>query len=390
VASESVPASAEATQRFDGVDVLRGLSIVAVVIHHSFLRLLFAKHSAAVLMPRWLSSLLFWNGNHGVTVFFAISGFLITYTCVRRFGSLRDMQAFVFYRIRFARIAPLLLAVLAVLNVLSLLHTDGFVVQHVSLLRADFAALTFHLNWLEAAHGYLPANWDVLWSLSVEEMFYVFFPVVCLLLLRLRAGKVWFVLLLLAFVAMGPFARTVWAPNPIWQEKTYLGGMDAIAMGCITALLLARVQLTRKPADRSLLLIVLAGMGLWGAALWPGRLLWHTALDKVGLIESLLALGTCCMIFGTVARNRSGRVWTAPLRWFGRHSYEVYLTHEFVVIGLAMLALHVGKASGRGFHYGLLLWIALMLTLSAPLGWVVAKWFSEPLNRRLRMSGTQA
>jgi peptidoglycan/LPS O-acetylase OafA/YrhL len=370
--------------------VLRGLSIVAVVIHHSFLRLLFAKHSAAVLMPRWLARLLFWNGNNGVTVFFAISGFLITYTCMRRFGSLREMRAGVFYRIRFARIAPLLLAVLAVLNLLSLLHADGFVMQHVSLLRADFAALTFHLNWLEAAHGYLPANWDVLWSLSVEEMFYVFFPVVCLLLLRLRAGMTWFVLLLMALVAMGPFARAVWTANEIWQEKSYLGGMDAIAMGCMTALLLARVQSKGKPADRTLLLTVLAGVGLWVVALWPGQMAWRTALYKAGVVESLLALGTCCMIFGTVARNREGRAWSAPLRWFGRHSYEVYLTHEFVVIWVAMLALHMGKASGRGFHYGLLLWIALMLLLSAPLGWAVAKWFSEPLNRRLRMSRAKA
>ena len=38
-----------------------------------------------------------------------------------------------------------------------------------------------------------------------------------------------FVALLLVFVAMGPFARTVWTTNPIWQEKSYLGGMDGIA-----------------------------------------------------------------------------------------------------------------------------------------------------------------
>ena len=83
-----------------------------------------------------------------------------------------------FYRIRFARIAPLLLLLLAVLSLLHLGNVQGFRIpaKTTTLPRALFAALTYHLNWLEALHGYLPGNWDVLWSLSVEEMFYLFFP----------------------------------------------------------------------------------------------------------------------------------------------------------------------------------------------------------------------
>ena len=57
----------------------------------------------------------------------------------------------------------------------------------VGLPRALFSALTFHLNWLEAKTGYLPANWDVMWSLSVEEMFYLFFPLVCLVFVGERS-----------------------------------------------------------------------------------------------------------------------------------------------------------------------------------------------------------
>jgi peptidoglycan/LPS O-acetylase OafA/YrhL len=109
------------------------------------------------------------NGDNGVTVFFAVSGFLITLTSMRRFGSLGQMQPAKFYRIRFARIAPLLLLLLAVLSLLHLGHVQGFQIPEkvTTLPRALFAALTFHLNWLEAVHGYLPRNSDVLWSLSV-------------------------------------------------------------------------------------------------------------------------------------------------------------------------------------------------------------------------------
>src|SRR5262249_29989384 len=108
--------------------------------------------------------------------------------------------------------------------------------------RALLAALTFHLNLLEAWRGYLPGSWDVLWSLSVEEMFYLFFPLVARLLGR---GKL-FIVLLCAFVVLGLFGRRALSfGNPIWQEKSYLGGMDAIALGCLTALLVSRARFGR-------------------------------------------------------------------------------------------------------------------------------------------------
>ena len=151
----------------------------------------FAGHRLQTLFPRPIYHLLFTNGDNGVTLFFAISGFLITLTSIRRFGSLAAMRPAIFYRIRFARIAPLLFLLLAVLSVLHLAGVDGFRISPkvATLPQALFAALTFHINWLEAsAHAYLPANWDVLWSLSVEEMFYLFFPLLCLCLFQTPAA----------------------------------------------------------------------------------------------------------------------------------------------------------------------------------------------------------
>ncbi len=383
--------AAPATQRFDGVDVLRGLSILAVVLLHSYLRLFLNGHSIRPLMPKALFRILFLNGGNGVTVFFAVSGFLITYTSLRRFGSLGQMKAQLFYRIRFARIAPLLLQVLAILSVLHLLHADGFRIraQQTTLPRALLAALTFHLNWFEAKHGYLPANWDVMWSLSVEEMFYLFFPLACMVLLRFRRGMVLFVIVLSAFVVLGPMGRTLWAADDIAAEKSYLGGMGSIALGCLTALLLHRGQSRRQlPSDSVLLGTAWGGAAVMLLSEFPFRIAaigpaqrWIGQRD---LDDTLLTLGTCMVVLGLVARNRAGSRLLAPLRWFGRHSYEVYLTHEFVVVWVTMLALRVGASNGRGFGYGLLCWIALNLLLSAPLGWAVARYFSEPMNRRLR------
>jgi peptidoglycan/LPS O-acetylase OafA/YrhL len=173
-----VPAAAP---RFETVDLLRGLSILAVVLLHCWIR--FASNDVRLGsgLSRWLRHLLLQNGGNGVTVFFAISGFLITLTSLRRFHGLSGMQPRLFYRIRFARIAPLLILLLVVLSLLhwSSLHSSAFDAWHVKkavgLPQALFSALTFHLNWLEAKIGYLPANWDVMWSLSVGEMFYLFF-----------------------------------------------------------------------------------------------------------------------------------------------------------------------------------------------------------------------
>ncbi len=68
-----------------------------------------------------------------------------------------------FYALRIARIAPLLVLVLTVLSALHLAGLKNFIVSPKvgGLGRALLAALTFHVNVLEAGRGYLPANWDI-------------------------------------------------------------------------------------------------------------------------------------------------------------------------------------------------------------------------------------
>src|ERR1700720_483437 len=173
-------------RRLDGVDVLRGLAILFVVLNHVHMRLAIAGISYIADTSKPLIASLVWNGQFGVQIFFAVSGFLITSTALRRWGKLSNISLRDFYLLRFARIAPMLLALLGMLTALHYANVSPFVVSEKTggLGRALLAALTLHVNVLQAHRGWLPANWGVLWSLSVEEMFYLFFPVVALIFTR--------------------------------------------------------------------------------------------------------------------------------------------------------------------------------------------------------------
>jgi peptidoglycan/LPS O-acetylase OafA/YrhL len=368
------PTAGRTWVRLDGVDLLRGLAIFFVLMNHVNLRLLIAHLPYTNGLPDQLVSSLVWNGQLGVQMFFAVSGFLITSTTLRRWGSLSHVSLSGFYLMRFARIAPLLFLLLAVLSALHFIHLENFVISSKTggVGRALVAALTFHINVLEARRGYLPGSWDVLWSLSVEEMFYLLFPLVARLFGR---GKL-LILLLLGFVTLGPFARTVLAHgNEVWKEYSYLGGMDAIALGCLTALLVSRFRFSR-PALWTLgtlgtvLLIFSLGFSL-RAETW--------GLARNGLDMTILAAGTCMVIVAAAQTN-----WKSPramnsLRKLGQRSYEVYLTHMFVVFGMFQLFLVAGKPTR--FVPAL---FVVVIVLAGLTGEAVARLYSDPVNRLIR------
>ena len=360
--------------RLDGVDLLRGLAILFVLANHVNMRLLGAHVPYLERLPPQLASSLVWNGQQGVQIFFCVSGFLITATTLRRWGAPSLVNVRRFYQLRFARIAPLMLLLLAVLSTLHLARIPGFIVSPVTggLTRALLAALTFHINLLEARRGYLPAGWDILWSLSVEEMFYLAFPLACRLF---RGGRALTIPLLL-FVVLGPFARShAFNHNPVWREYSYLGGMDAIALGCLTALVLhfhrlSRIALWLSGTLGAALLILTLGLSIrvysWG-------------LGRNGLGMTLLGVGTCLLIAVAAETRFQAPRLLAPVLLLGRRSYEVYLTHIFVVLALFALFLGTGaslKAVPPLFLAG--------IVVAAILGELVARVYSEPMNRWLR------
>jgi peptidoglycan/LPS O-acetylase OafA/YrhL len=363
-------------QRLDGVDSLRALAILYVLLNHVNMRIL-NTHYLNLLSPQFADALV-WQGQAGVQIFFAVSGFLIASTSIKRWGSLANVRIRDFYLIRFSRIAPLFITLLAVLSLLHMLHLSDFVVPQKlgGLPAALTAALTLRIGLLEATRGYLPGNWDILWSLSVEELFYLVFPVACWLLAGGKTRGRLLVALLVAFVILGPFARTVFTQgNGTWQEYSYLGGMDAIALGCLTAIAIA----DRRFSPRTHGAVLATGLALMIFCLICSSQLWTWGVTRLGLNMTILSIGACMVI--TVAAETRARAprFLSPVLAYGRRSYEVYLTHMFVVYA----CYDFFAAHGSPMRAIPILFV-FTIVLAGILGELVGRFFSEPANRYLR------
>lgn len=391
----SIPLNSSSGSRVPGIDVLRGLCIIAVVLHHINLRIHFRDSALGNWIGPAANRVLFWSGYYGVRVFFVISGFLITTWSLKRWGALSQINRRQFYLMRFARIVPCLIGLLVLLTVLDRLNVQHFIVsqQHSTLGRALLAALTFHINWLEAHHGYLPANWDVLWSLSVEEVFYIFFPLLCTLLRK----QTLIIMTLCCLAVIGPYAR-IHSQNELWSDYGYLACMDGIALGCLAAILAAGIKFAR----RQNLALAISGTSLLvfidvfrGSASRLG-------LYKIGLDVTTLEIGTALLLIALQQRFESRSAGqrdlahqeapstrqkltailfrsTSFLRWFGRNSYEVYLTHMLVVWPIVILFFHYKLSINTAWF-----WFLATTILAGLLGGLIARFYSEPLNYRLR------
>src|SRR6478736_1471867 len=363
-------------RRNGAIDVLRGWAVLSVILLHLNIRVPFDGCALGRALPNSSYKLLFWSGYPAVMVFFVISGFLITTVSEARWGELVRIDVRRFYRIRFARIAPTLALFVLVQSLLQVAGVAGFAESRpsASLAATVFSALTFHLNWLEAKMGYLPGAWDVLWSLSVEELFYSGFPV----LARVLRPRFMLYGLLIAFAIFGPFARVAMNSSELWRDHSYLSCMGEIAIGCLAALLWRR-----HPPSKAFAGALLAG----GAVLMGFVLYFRHAVRAFGLYDrgldvTVLSLGTAAVLIAvtmvpseTVTTNQRA---FAPLRWFGRNSYEIYLSHLFVVIPASLLWRRVDSSPLIPLLY------AMVIAMSGVLGALVSEFFSKPCSQRLR------
>lgn len=336
-ARRGFPSATLHDSRVDALDGLRTLAVALVLVYHV----------DRTLVP---------GGSIAVDVFFTISGFVITRQLLAEYSRTGTLALLPFYRRRWLRLVPALLAVCAACLVLatttSLWGFDGSW-QAVGL------AVTFLTNVFRAAdpEAYMGGPLAHTWSLGVEEQFYLLWPLLLLgLLRRLRARTV---LLCTAALCVLPFLWrcVLWHPDAV--HRIYNGTdtrADELLAGALVAVVLARLRqddprlgLLRVWAGR-LALPALAVLALvaWkvpvtgSAGLWT--VLWYTGgILAVAALSATLVAGLELRPDGLLSRLLG----CAPLAWTGRNlSYGIYLWHYPVVRLLASLDVEVGLLTG--------------------------------------------
>jgi peptidoglycan/LPS O-acetylase OafA/YrhL len=290
--------------RLPGLDGLRAVSIALVLLAHT---------EGTVGAPHL--GLPHQTGLLGVRIFFVISGFLITTLLMaerRRTGRIAVGD---FYLRRVFRIFPAFYFFLAVVGVCA-------AVQLVELHRGDaLAAATYTMNYHQGR------SWIVghLWSLSVEEQFYLLWPAVLVLLGTRRAT--WFAI---AAVAAAPLLRVgIWSlvpPLRPYVDESFPTVFDAIATGCVMAAvrgrLIAMPGYRRLMASRLFFLIPLAGL----CAGVVSRVSFDLALGQTITNVAIALTVDWCVRHpsGAVGRVLEAR----PLVWIGTLSYSIYLWQQ--------------------------------------------------------------
>jgi peptidoglycan/LPS O-acetylase OafA/YrhL len=291
------------------IEGLRAVAIGAVLLYH-------------VGVP-WAA-----GGFVGVDVFFVISGFLITGLLVREWSARGTIDLAAFYARRFRRLLPAALLAITVTTLASWAMLSSLRFPGVAGDAAASALYVSNLRFAVQAVDYLgaevaPSPLLHFWSLGVEEQFYLFWPLVVLVALRLMA-PVRLGWLVGALVVVSFAAAVIWTdiaapwaffslPTRAWQ----------LGVGALIAIGLVRLPVRTPTGLRSL--ASWAGLALIAASV----VLIGPATPYPGIAALLPVMGTALVILGgSAADSRPSRLLgTSIPRFFGRISYSLYLWH---------------------------------------------------------------
>jgi peptidoglycan/LPS O-acetylase OafA/YrhL len=350
------------------LDGIRGFAVLFVIAFHC--RTILPGNGPAYLLIRALDL-----GWLGVDLLFVLSGFLITGVLLDTRGSAAYFR--MFYARRALRIFPLYLAYLFLILIVVrfayvwIFGSDGWRATE------SWWYLTYLENW-QMDHGMGDKYLGHLWSLAIEEQFYLIWPAVVWTFSSRRLA--WGCLLL---AVLAPVCRSIVGMQAEAAYRLTPCRIDALALGALVAI---GVREYREAFSR--------WVGYVFAATFMGFLIVVSRLHfnfwndlKMSVTGASLVDMTCaCVVFyaATLRQGSLHRVLTIPLlRSFGKYSYAMYVTHAIIVELLQPV--FVGLI-GRGG--GLLFWFCLYFsaTVAITLGvaWLSWQMIEQPFLRLKR------
>lgn len=299
-----------------GLDGVRALAVGGVFLYHANVS--------------WMP-----GGFLGVDLFFVLSGFLITSLLLAQWSATGTINLVQFWLGRARRLVPALLIVV----VFTLLATSTIARDDLGRTRADaLSAVVYLTNWHEiiASHSYFnqfgrPSLLQHLWSLAVEEQFYLLWPLILIASMRrLRRGGT---IALTAVLALTSWVLMWLLYNPNGDPSRVYYGTDTraftILIGALLAFVWPMARLPEKlPRARSWLVDVVGIAALLGVLVLFTRVHdYDPSLYSWGFLVAALVGAVLVAVACHPASTVGKALGWSPLRWIGARSYGIYLWH---------------------------------------------------------------
>jgi peptidoglycan/LPS O-acetylase OafA/YrhL len=304
------------------LDAMRFFAFLCVFFHHGLSR----ANVGELISPPLFRDFFADSLKYAVSLFFLLSGYLITTLLRIEQESIGKLDLRAFYGRRIARIWPLYYSFLVIVLLVAIA-----VPRESPVSGALLAFLFFSGNWFVYVAGGLTGGLGILWSVNVEEQFYLFWPI----LIRFGRGRqgtlIPAVILICSYILLIVYGILRLNSDVVLRFNTLIE-MQFFAAGGILAIWLPRAGLKIPLPLRSML--VLSGLSSWIAANCWLSIFGKTEIRTIQMWWAPAALYGCVLI-GCVALFLGffglPRRWLpTPLLWLGKISYGLYLYHSLV------------------------------------------------------------